>query len=157
MKAGRLIVIGLLLATATAGRAEAATNETAAAVKPLANEMDVIALVNRAMLSLGTNGVGGVLQTLGPYWHVSKTQMDTMLADSEQKRDKAAQDYGAFVGFEPLKVKRLGRCLLLVVMLEKTEKKAIVWYFAFYQPKDSWVVSSCYWEPGFERMLLYNN
>jgi len=111
-------------------------------------------LATIAMGTLGAKGVRGVFETVAPYWTRSKAELESVISDSEVQRERAAAGYGKYLAFEKISEKKVGTSLLMVTMLEKTEKRGVVWFFSFYKPKDTWIVWSCYWDPNFEALLL---
>ena len=83
-----------------------------------------------------------------------KAELESVISDSEVQRERAATGYGKYLAFEKISEKKVGTSLLMVTMLEKTEKRGVVWFFSFYKPRDTWIVWSCYWDPNFEGLLL---
>lgn len=125
-----------------------------ASASTVPDEHAALDLATKAMSALGTKGVRGVFETVGPYWNRTPVELNSVISDSEEKREVYKNSYGQYVGFEKISEKKVGSSLYMVTMLEKTEKKAVVWYFSFYKPKDAWIVWSCYWNPNFESLLL---
>ena len=111
-------------------------------------------LATAAMGTLSAKGVRGVFETVAPYWTRSKAELESVISDSEVQRERAATGYGKYLAFEKIGEKKVGTSLLMVTMLEKTEKRGVVWFFSFYKPRDTWIVWSCYWAPNFEGLLL---
>src|SRR4051812_46757510 len=110
--------------------------------EPLKDENAVGVLVQNAMKTLGTKGVRGVFETVAPYWTRTKTELEAVISDSEMTRERSRKQNldGKFLGFEKIHEKKLGESLLMIVMLEKNEKRGIPWYFSFYRPKDTWIL-----------------
>jgi hypothetical protein len=120
----------------------------------VADERAAADLVTTAMNTLGAKGVRGVFETVAPYWNRSKAELESVISDSEVKRENGRAEYGEYLGFEKIDERKVGASLFMVRVLEKTQKRAVVWYFSFYKPKDSWILWSCYWDPKFESLLL---
>jgi len=111
-------------------------------------------LATTAMGTLGAKGVRGVFETVAPYWTRSKAELESVISDSEVQRERAAAGYGKYLSFEKISERKVGSSLLMITILEKTEKRGVVWFFSFYKPKDAWILWSCYWDPNFEGLLL---
>ncbi len=111
-------------------------------------------LASDAMAQLGTKGVRGVFESVAPYWDKTHAQLEAIISDSESKREGSAVNYGKYLGYEKLIEKKAGSSIMIVTMIEKTEKRGIVWYFSYYKPKDTWILYSCYWNQNFEGLLL---
>jgi hypothetical protein len=111
-------------------------------------------LAATAMSTLATKGVRGVFETVAPYWTRSKAELESVISDSEVKRERVGVGYGKYLAFEKISERKAGTSLLMITMLEKTEKRGVVWFFSFYKPKDEWILWSCYWDPNFEGLLL---
>jgi hypothetical protein len=120
----------------------------------LSDEHAAEELTMTAMSTLGPKGVRGVFETVAPYWTRSTAELESVISNSEVTREHAASGYGKYLSFEKISEKKVGTSLLMITMLEKTEKRGVVWFFSFYKPKDTWIVWSCYWDPNFEGLLL---
>jgi hypothetical protein len=121
---------------------------------PLQDEHAAVALATSAMDTLVQKGVRGAFETISPHWNKTKVELESVISKSEKTREQWSRTYGKYVGYEKIAEKKVGESLFMVTLLEKTEKRGVVWYFTFYKPKDTWIISSCYWDPNFEALLL---
>ena len=103
------------------------------------NDADVELLTERAesfLTGLGKDAPGAFNVLLA----------NSNLADTDEinRMVTAAKDlpgkYGAFLKAERIEAKRVGQDLVLMTFLYKAERFPIVWRFAFYRPRENWVV-----------------
>lgn len=66
-----------------------------------------------------------------PFEEGSKEEMINALAD---KIKGITQQFGNYVSFEPIGVKKIGRDLVVLRYLYKCQNYPLVWYFIYYRP-----------------------
>ncbi|MBR2694506.1 MAG: hypothetical protein IKE69_09880 [Thermoguttaceae bacterium] len=62
---------------------------------------------------------------------------DDMIKTLAEKIDGISPQFGGYVSFEPIGVKRIGRDLIVLRYLYKCQNYPLVWYFIFYRPTPS--------------------
>ena len=62
---------------------------------------------------------------------------DDMIKTLAEKIDGISAQFGSYVAFEPIGVKRVGRDLVILRYLYKCQNYPLVWYFVFYRPTPS--------------------
>ena len=62
---------------------------------------------------------------------------DEMIKTLAEKIDSIAGQFGSYISFEQIGVKRIGRDLVVLRYLYKCQNYPLVWYFVFYRPTAS--------------------
>lgn len=117
-------------------------------------------------ISNPAEGTKSGLETLLKNSPFEGSAKDEMIKTLAEKIDGISQQFGSYVSFEPIGVKRIGRDLIVLRYLYKCQNYPLVWYFIFYRPTPSenetavknWQVIHLYydsqlnipiWETGF--------
>lgn len=79
------------------------------------------------------NGLENLLKN-SPFEENAKEEMIKTLAE---KIDGISGQFGSYVSFEPIGLKRIGRDLVVLRYLYKCQNYPLVWYFVFYRPTAS--------------------
>lgn len=68
----------------------------------------------------------------------------------ESKKQAQAQlsAVGAILNFAPLDSREVAPSLVVLKYLVRHEREALIWAFAFYRPKDAWILTGIRWFPS---------
>lgn len=68
----------------------------------------------------------------------------------ESKKQAQAQlsAVGAILDFAPLDSREVAPSLMVLKYLVRHEREALTWAFAFYKPKDAWILTGIRWFPS---------
>ena len=131
-----LTLLALLLLLAAAART-AAAQDPPAVPDASGSELDPMTDAVQNFFNQISDSSGGAkigLETLlrnSPFEENAKAEMIKTLAE---KINGIPHQFGNYVSFEPIGIKRIGRDLVVLRYLYKCQNYPLVWYFIFYRP-----------------------
>ena len=135
-----LLSLSLFLLLPVAAPLAAQTPETPAVGGAADSELDPrTAMVQTFFEQISNPDVGtrSGLETLLKNSPFEGSAKDEMIKTLAEKIDGIFQQFGSYVSFEPIGVKRIGRDLVVFRYLYKCQNYPLVWYFIFYRPTPS--------------------
>lgn len=131
----RILSLALLLfAICNVARADELKSEEQ--LQPLAEEV---------MASVAKGDLDAAFTTMKPFVVIPTAEMDALIVNTRAQRGAAGARYGNAVGYECVDTQKVGRSLVKITCIEKTEKHALPWLFYFYKAPRGWVLNSFSW------------
>jgi hypothetical protein len=113
----------------------------------LKSESEAEALAERVMQSIGKNDLDTAYGLIKQYSVLPAADLDNGLQASKAQRNaQFRQRYGDSVGYERISKKSLGKSMMRLVYIEKTQKHPLPWAFFFYQTPSGWALTQVGWD-----------
>ena len=74
--------------------------------------------------------------------------------ESKKQAQTQLSAVGAILDFAPLGSREVAPSLVVVKYLVRHEREALTWAFAFYKPKDAWILTGIRWFPSAAYLVL---
>jgi len=126
---------------------------SAAFAKTLPSVNSAKDLSTKIMAKVATGDLNAALEMIKPYTFISLAEMDAIIAQSKESKEKFGERNGKSIGYEFINSKRVGDSLLRFRYIEKNEKHALLWEFYFYNTKEGWILDSFNWSDVYKPLF----
>jgi hypothetical protein len=90
---------------------------------------------------------------LKPYWPLPPVEIDNLANQTNMQWPMVRQRFGAAVGTEFVRERKVGESIAEYVYLQKFQHHAIRWVFIFYKPQDRWFMNSVSFDDNIRSLL----
>ncbi len=123
-----------------------ATTAVASEVMPLQTEGDAASFAEAAMERIVAGEYEAAFEALKSYWPMPEAEIDELATATASQRGNLVTRFGDSLGYELVRSETVGKVLLQLTYIEKTERHALRWIFLFYRPRDSWILNRVRWD-----------
>ena len=108
-------------------------------------EADIRPFIDSVMEEVGSGDLGAAFALMKPYTIVPSSEFEAMASNSKAQREMVGSRLGAAAGYEFVDQAKVGKSLLRLTYIEKTQRHALPWMFYFYRSPEGWVLNSFVW------------
>ena len=124
-----------------------------ASAKALPDENAAKDLSTKIMVKAAAGDLKAALEMIKPYTFISSEEIDAIIVQVKDSREKLGQRNGKPIGYEFIESRKIGSSLLRFRYLEKNEKHVFLWEFYFYNTKEGWILDSFNWSDVYKPLF----
>ena len=107
----------------------------------LKSEDDAKALATKALGHFAKEEFEPGYKMLIPYWPLPESEIMTLIYQTQSQWEIVRSRFGKSVGTELVQTERIGTSFMRLRYIQKFDRHALRWTFAFYRPKGEWVIN----------------
>lgn len=119
----------------------------------LKDEEAIRKFTDSVMQMVAKGDLDSAFDAMKPYVDLSPTEIDAAAIQSKAQREQYGQRFGPAIDFEFIDEKKVGKSLIRLRYIEKTNKHALLWQFYFYRTQSGWTLNIFNWNDKFHSLF----
>ena len=124
------------------------------AADTLKSEKEATKLAEQALAHFAKEEFDQGYRSLLPYWPLPEAEIVTLIDQTQSQWEIVRTRFGKTLGTEIVRTERIGSSFLRLRFIQKFDRHALRWTFAFYKPKDSWVINEVSFDDEIDDLYL---